>query len=112
MILINVKWTIRPEHADNWLSLVKDFTEGTRSEPGNLFFEWSRSVDDPTVYYLVEGFADQAAGAHHVSTDHFKKAMEWMPDVVATKPSIIHVADAPGSGWGEMGEITPRGATS
>jgi len=108
MILIVVKWTIRPERSDEWLSLVHDFTAGTRSEPGNLFFEWSRSVDDPNQFYLVEAFEDSAAGGAHVTTDHFKAAMVWMPDVVATKPQIIHVPDAPDGGWGEMGEVTPR----
>lgn len=110
MILIVVKWTIRPERSDEWLALVHDFTEGTRGEPGNLFFEWSRSVDDPNQFYLVEAFADAVAGGAHVTTDHFKQAMTWMPDVVATKPQIIHVPDAPDGGWGEMGEITPRAA--
>lgn len=108
MILIVVRWTIRPERADEWLDLVADFTAGTRSEPGNLFFDWSRSVDDPTRFTLVEAFADGDAGAAHVSTDHFKKAMEWMPDVVATKPEIIHVEIPGQSGWSEMGEVTPR----
>jgi quinol monooxygenase YgiN len=108
MILIVVKWTIRPEYADSWLDRVRDFTDGTRGEPGNLFFEWSRSVADPHQYYLVEGFADADAGRAHVGTDHFAKAMAWLPDVVATRPSIIHVPDAPGSGWAEMAEVTPR----
>ncbi len=48
MIFITVKWPVKPEHADQWLDLVKDFTEATRAEPGNLWFDWSRSVDDPT----------------------------------------------------------------
>ena len=43
MIFIAVKFTVRPEHDADWLDLVRDFTEGTRNEPGNLFFEWSRS---------------------------------------------------------------------
>ncbi len=108
MILINVKWTIRAERADEWMALVDDFTRGTRAEPGNLFFEWSRSVDDPTVYYLVEAFADGEAGAAHVTTEHFRTAMSWMPDVVAETPGLIYVGDATGDGWGEMGEVTPR----
>ncbi|HVE30286.1 MAG TPA: antibiotic biosynthesis monooxygenase family protein, partial [Mycobacteriales bacterium] len=45
MILIVVKWTIRPEYADTWMERVADFTAGTRGEPGNIFFEWNRSVE-------------------------------------------------------------------
>jgi quinol monooxygenase YgiN len=106
MILIVVKWTIRPEYADQWMDRVAEFTASTRAEPGNLFFEWNRSVDDPTVYTLVEGFREDAAVAH-VTSDHFTTAMSWMPDVVAARPSIINTT-IPQDGWSEMAEVTPR----
>ena len=108
MIFIVVRWTIRPERADDWMSLVDDFTRGTRSEPGNLFFDWSRSVDDPNQFVLVEAFADGDAGAAHVGSDHFRKAMEWMPDAVASAPEIINVEIPGATGWSVMGEVTPR----
>ncbi|HEX9336972.1 MAG TPA: putative quinol monooxygenase [Pseudonocardiaceae bacterium] len=107
MILIVVKFTVRPQHDGEWLTLVRDFTEATRREPGNLFFEWSRSVDVPNQYVLVEGFENSAAGTAHVTSEHFKTAMGWMPDVIASKPDIIN-AEIPNEGWGEMGELTPR----
>lgn len=107
MIFIVVKWAIRPERSDEWLSLVQPFTDGTRAEPGNLFFEWNRSVDDPTVFTLVEAFQDGAAEAH-VTSDHFTKAMEWMPDVVASTPAIVSTTIEGMTGWGEMAEVTPR----
>ena len=107
MIFIVVKWNIRPERSDEWLDLVSDFTAGTRAEPGNLFFDWSRSVDDPNQFVVVEAFRDGEAGAAHVNSEHFKTAMSWMPDLVATKPEIIN-AEIPGDGFGEMAEVTPR----
>ena len=107
MIFIVVKWNIRPERSGEWLSLVDDFTKGTRSEPGNIFFEWSRSVDNPNEFVLVEAFRDGDAGGAHVNSDHFKAAMGWMPDVVAATPQIINV-EVPGDGWSRMAEVTPR----
>ncbi|MGH3550220.1 MAG: putative quinol monooxygenase [Pseudonocardiaceae bacterium] len=107
MIFIVVKFTIREDKADDWLSLVDDFTQATRAEEGNLFFEWSRSVEVPNQFVVVEAFAD-GAGEAHVNSDHFKTAMEWMPGVIATKPEIINV-HVPRDGWGEMGELTPVG---
>jgi quinol monooxygenase YgiN len=108
MIFIVVKWTIRPDRSDEWLTLVDDFTRSTRGEPGNLFFEWSRSVDDPNVFVLVEAFADADAGAAHVQSDHFKTAMEWLPDVVASTPEIINVEIPGAQGWSQMAEVIPR----
>lgn len=107
MIFIVVKFTIRPERSGEWLTLVDDFTRATRAEAGNIFFEWSRSVADDNQFVLVEAFQD-GAGEAHVTSDHFKTAMGWMPDVVATKPSIISIQGVDGDGWGEMGEISPR----
>ena len=106
MIFICVKWKVKPEYADQWVELTKEFTEATRAEEGNLFFQWSRSVDDPEEYVLIEAFKDDAAEAH-VTSDHFKQAMAWMPDYVAKRPDIINTT-IPQDGWSEMAEVTPR----
>lgn len=108
MIFIAVKWTVLAERSDGFLAQVDELTQAVRAEPGNLFFDWARSVDDPNTFVLLEAFADADAGAAHVNAEHFKKAMSWLPDVVSAKPKIINV-DTPGDGWGEMGEVTPRG---
>jgi quinol monooxygenase YgiN len=108
MMFIVVKFTIRPERSDEWLSLVAEFTEATRGEEGNLFFEWSRSVDNPHQFVLVEAFRDGEAGGVHVNSDHFRTAISWMPDVVAQTPEIVNV-EVPQDGWGQMGEVSPRG---
>ena len=107
MIFIVVKFPVRPERSDEWLSLVEDFTRATRAEPGNLFFEWARSVDDPNEFVLVEAFADSEAGATHVGSNHFKTAMDVLPDAISAQPKIVSI-EAPGDGWGPMGELTPR----
>ena len=41
MIFIAVKFTVRPECRDVWLERVASFTQATRDEPGNLWFDWS-----------------------------------------------------------------------
>jgi quinol monooxygenase YgiN len=107
VIFIVVKFPVRPERSDEWPSLVADFTAGTRAEPGNLFFDWSRSTDDPNEYVVVEAFRDAEAGAAHVNSEHFKKAMASLPDLISAKPKIINV-QVPASGWSEMAELTPR----
>jgi quinol monooxygenase YgiN len=108
MIFITVKFPVRPEFSEDWLELVADFTRSTRAEPGNLFFEWSRSVDDPNLFVLVEGFRDAAAGKVHVESAHFGAAVDAMSYVVAETPQIVST-EIPGSdGWGPMGEVSPR----
>jgi len=53
------KFKAKPDWSDRWLDLVRDFTEATRAEPGNLWFDWSRSVEDPSEFVLVEAFRDE-----------------------------------------------------
>ena len=107
MIFIAVKFSIPPEVADQWLARAAPFTAATRAEPGNVFFEWSRSVDTPQQFVLLEAFRDRTAGEAHVHSEHFQAAMAWMPDMVAATPEIIHV-EAPGIGWSPMAEVQPR----
>src|SRR5437879_10659429 len=47
MIFITAKFRIKPEDADQWPEISREFTNSTRSEPGCLWFDWSRSLDDP-----------------------------------------------------------------
>ena len=109
VIFIVIKFPVRPDRSDKWLPLVADFTTATRAEPGNIFFEWSRSVDNPNQFVLVEAFRDRQAGEAHVNSDHFKTAMAWMPDAISDTPEIVNVK-APGDGWARMAELQPRRA--
>jgi quinol monooxygenase YgiN len=110
MIFIVVKFTVLPEYADEWLLLVEPFTTATRAEPGNLWFDWARSADNPHQYVLLEAFRDGAAGAAHVGTDHFRTAMVQQPRWLASTPEIVNV-EVPGTEWSLLGEMTvpPRG---
>jgi quinol monooxygenase YgiN len=103
MIFICVKWKVKPEHADEWVELTREFTEATRAEEGNLFFEWSRSVEDPNQYVLIEAFKDDAAEAH-VTSEHFKKAQADLPQYVQETPHIRNV-QMEGDHWDRLGEF-------
>ena len=104
MILIVVKFQTKPEWTDRWPALVADFTAATRAEPGNKWFEWSRSLDADDTFVLVEAFDDDAAEAH-VGSAHFQQAMKDMPQALASTPKIIS-RTVEGDGWGEMGELS------
>ena len=107
MIFIVVKFQTKPEWTERWPELVSEFTEATRAEEGNMWFEWSRSLEDTAEYVLVEAFSDSDAGRIHVNSEHFKKAMQELPQALVQTPKIIsQTIDA--SGWSELGEMTVR----
>lgn len=104
MIFITARFAVRPEHADAWPELSRTFTEATRAEEGCLWFDWSRSLDDPDEYVLVEAFRDGDAGAAHVGSEHFRAAQAELPRYLAATPRIVS-QEVDQDGWSELGEM-------
>jgi quinol monooxygenase YgiN len=108
MIFITAKFRVLPEHADQWPEISGEFTRATRAEPGCLWFEWSRSVEDPAQYVLIEAFRDADAGAAHVQSGHFEAARQALPGYLAETPQIVNVT-VPQDGWSPLGEMAVPG---
>jgi quinol monooxygenase YgiN len=110
VIFITAKFQVLAEHADNWPQIAAAFTEATRSEPGCLWFDWSRNIEDPNEYVLVEAFRDQEAGGAHVQSDHFREAQETLPPYLAETPRVVNF-QLEQDDWSELGEmaVTDRG---
>lgn len=104
MIFIAAKFRVKPQDADQWSEIADAFTQATRGEPGCLWFDWSRSVDDPTEYVLVEAFRDDEAGAAHVNSEHFTQAQGTLPPHLAQTPRIVNLS-IPQDDWSLLGEM-------
>jgi quinol monooxygenase YgiN len=107
MIFITAKFRIKPEHAADWPEISAPFTRATRAEPGCLWFDWSRSLDDPSEYVLVEAFRDGDAGAAHVGSAHFQQAQLDLPPYLVATPKIISQS-VDQDDWSELGELAVR----
>jgi quinol monooxygenase YgiN len=105
MIFITAKFQVKPEDAEEWPKIAADFTQATRNEPGCLWFDWSRSVENPDEYVIVEAFRDQDAGVAHVTSDHFKEAQRTLPPHLVRTPRIVN-ASVPQDDWSLLGEFT------
>src|SRR3954447_12809275 len=101
---IVVKFQTKPEWTDRWMDHVRSFTEATRAEPGNLWFEWSRSLEEENTFLLVEAFTDDGAGPH-VNSPHFAQAVEDLPQALTATPKIVS-RQVEGTGWDTMAEFT------
>lgn len=104
MYFIVVKYQVKPDSTPNFMDHVAEFTTATRAEEGNIFFDWSVSVEDPNEFVLVEAFRDDVAAAAHVNSAHFAAGLESMrPHLVATPKIVSRKVD--GEGWDSMGEL-------
>lgn len=104
MYFIVVKFQVKPEFTDSFMERVADYTQKTRAEEGNLWFDWSISVENPNEFVLVEAFRDDEAAAAHVNSAHFAEGLEAMRPVLVATPKIVSrkVED---EGWDDMGEL-------
>ena len=109
MIFITAKFQVKPEDADRWMDIAGDYTRAVRSEPGCMWFDWSRSVEDPQEYVLVEAFRDGDAASAHVQSEHFRTAQETLPPHLVSTPKIVNF-EVPQDDWSELGELAvPKG---
>jgi quinol monooxygenase YgiN len=95
LIVIIARFETKPDYSERWPELVAPLTAATRAEPGNLWFDWSRSLDNPAEYVLVEAFRDADAGAAHINSDHFKAALASTPRIISQTID----------GWSETAEM-------
>jgi quinol monooxygenase YgiN len=111
MISIVAKFNVRSECSEEWIDRISEFTQATRREPGNLWFDWSRSVENPDQFVLIEGFRDADAGAEHVNSDHFKEAIRQAPSMLVKTPEILY-AEIAGTEWSLLAEMSVPGDAS
>ncbi|AHI22328.1 putative quinol monooxygenase [Corynebacterium vitaeruminis] len=104
MILINVKYQVKPEYVDRFLEDVDWFTQATRAEEGNIFFDWYKDPVYEDEFLLIEAFQDDAAEPH-VKSEHFQRACEEMPKYLVKTPSIINTLIPGKTEWDKMAEF-------
>ena len=76
MYFIVVKWQTKPEWTDRFMDLVKDFTEATRAEPGCLHYNLHQKLEEPNTFFIIDGWANQAAVASPAKNPHLAKVMK------------------------------------
>ena len=70
--VVSATWRAKAGKEDRLLEVIREITPPSRAEPGNVFYQAQRSVDDPRLFYLYEQYVDEAALQAHADSDHFK----------------------------------------
>lgn len=104
MILINVRYKVRPEYTPTFLDEVSWFTEATRAEEGNIFFDWYQDPTKDNEFLLIEAFADDADVAH-VQSEHFRRACEELPRYFMETPEVINTKIPGKTQWDKLVEF-------
>lgn len=83
MITMIARMRVAPENASAYeelLTHVRDMT--LRHEPGVPYYDWSKSVDEPGVYLVIEVYRDETVHAAHM-------ASEWVRNSIPIAASLV-----------------------
>jgi len=76
MITFIAKMRVSPANQPDYEALMDHVREQTRAnEPGVLYYDWARSVDEPDTYLVVEVYADPAAHATHMQAPWVRESL-------------------------------------
>jgi quinol monooxygenase YgiN len=73
MVTVIARYRAKPGEGDAVAGVLQHHVAATRSEPGCIQFEASRSVEDPDEFVLFERYEDEAAFESHRASPHFHR---------------------------------------
>jgi quinol monooxygenase YgiN len=82
--VVSAYWRAKEGKADRLAAVIEELLEPSRAEPGNVFYQAHRSVEDPQQFYLYEQYRDEAAYEAHQATEHFTRLVkeEAIPELL------------------------------
>jgi quinol monooxygenase YgiN len=90
--VVSALWRAKEGKEGRLAELIEEITPPSREEPGNLFYQAQRSVDDPRLFYLYEQYADEAAYQAHMDSEHFTRLVkeEAIPELLEDRQRAFY----------------------
>lgn len=89
MIVINAKFSIKPEKRKEFLAEVKNLIEATKKEDGCLSYKLFESIDTENEFVMIENWRDQQAVEGHNQSPLLQKLFHSMPEYSSKKSEIV-----------------------
>ncbi|WP_428697409.1 antibiotic biosynthesis monooxygenase [Stappia sp.] len=74
---------VKPDRIGDFLDAFRINYEGTIREPGNLRFDVLQDPEDETRFTIVEIFRSAESVDDHRRTDHYKKTVALLEDIMS-----------------------------
>ncbi|WP_121823424.1 putative quinol monooxygenase [Halostella salina] len=91
MIYVHTTIPFDPERIDDAKDLVADLAERSRDEPGTVRYRAMTDLDDDSTIRFFEQYEDEAAWRAHTETDHYRRFVDRLPDLVDGSMESINV---------------------
>ena len=86
-IMIVVEFDLKPEHANDFITLMKSHAELSRTEDGCQQFDMLQAQDNPNKIFFVESWRDQAALDVHSKVPRMEEnRVRYTPWLVSQAP--------------------------
>jgi quinol monooxygenase YgiN len=89
-------WKAKEGQADTVLRVIEKMTPLSRKEPGCLYYQAQRSLDDPNVFFLYEQYRDAAGYEAHMASPHFEQYVrgEAIPNLESRERAFYETIDS------------------
>ena len=90
--VVSAYWRAKEGKADRLAEVIGELLAPSRAEPGNVFYQAQRAVDDPQLFYLYEQYADEAAYEAHMASEHFTRLVkeEAIPELLEDRERAFY----------------------
>ena len=90
--VVSATWRAKAGREARMLEVIRELTPATRAEPGNLFYQAQRSLEDPRVFLLYEQYADEAGYQAHQDSEHFTRLVkeEAIPELLEDRERAFY----------------------
>jgi quinol monooxygenase YgiN len=71
--VVVARWRAKEGKEDELARVIAELLPLSRAEPGSLFYQANRSLEDPRLFLFYEQYADEDAYKAHGASDHFTR---------------------------------------
>ena len=83
MEILQVFIHVKPERRDAFIAATRENAANSITEPGVARFDFYQQADDPDRFTLIEIYRHAEAPGLHKQTEHYKKWLETVADMMA-----------------------------
>lgn len=88
-------WTAKEGQEETIQGVIKKMTPLSRQEPGCVYYQAQRSLENPRVFFLYEQYVDVAGYEAHMATPHFERYVrgEALPNLESRERAFYETID-------------------
>lgn len=84
-----VEFKTTTQNRDRVKELLQEFIGPARKEAGCLYYDLYQRSDDPNTFFILDGWANEAAASGHGEHPNVKRVLEPLLPLLVSPPSII-----------------------